>query len=64
MLNPSIVIGVLLPLWCKDPVQVAANNSKYIKLKVGNFMNSVDLMLFDKAFQKTGKSNRVIYYSF
>lgn len=48
--------------WClvafvvrKDPVQVAANNSKYIKLKVGNFMNSVDLMLFDKAFQKNGK---------
>ena len=57
--------------WClvafvvrKDPVQVAANNSKYIKLKVGNFMNSVDLMLLIRLFRKTGKSNRVIYYSF
>lgn len=48
--------------WClvafvlrKEPIQIAANNSKYIKLKVGNFMNSVDLMLFDNAFQKNGK---------
>lgn len=45
--------------WClvafvlhKSPVQVASNNSKYMKLRVGSFVNSIEIMLFEKTFEK------------
>ncbi|RCK64974.1 Minichromosome maintenance protein 10 [Candida viswanathii] len=45
--------------WClvafvlhKSPVQVASNNSKYTKLRVGSFVNSIEVMLFGEAFEK------------
>ncbi|KAL6453274.1 MCM10 Minichromosome maintenance protein 10 [Candida maltosa Xu316] len=48
--------------WClvcfvlsKSPVQIAANKAKYMKLKVGNFMNAIDLIIFDKACEKYRK---------
>lgn len=45
--------------WClvgfvlfKSPIQVTSNNKKYMKLRIGSFVNSIEIMLFDKAFEK------------
>lgn len=48
--------------WCftgiimsKSDPKVAVNNKKYLSLRVGDFVNTVDVMLFGDAFQKYWK---------
>ncbi|KAG5420543.1 hypothetical protein I9W82_002424 [Candida metapsilosis] len=48
--------------WClvgfvlqKSEVLYTKNDKKYMKLRIGNFQNSVELVLFDEAFEKNHK---------